>query len=128
MPKIPANFSGLILKLCVLHQLPKFENLKIALNLDKLNILTTQVFTDILITYAFCFRLYDFFSHYFGFITLLTIVLTLCYQSLLIFISTVDSHIIGHGWLNKFQENLSSFKRNGSEKFINKLHLKIDIF
>ena len=73
-----------------------------------------------------CFRLYDFFSHYFGFITLLTIVLTLCYQSSLIFISTVDSHIIGHGWLNKFQENLSSFKRNGSEKFINKL--KIDIF
>ena len=55
MPKIPANFSGLILKLCVLHQLPKFENLKIASNLDKLNILTTQVFTDILITYAFVF-------------------------------------------------------------------------
>ena len=122
--KITGKFSELTLKLCILFLLPIFENptLKILFEVDKQHILTTQVIIKRIFHLCVCFRLYDFFSHYFGFITLLTIVLTLCYQSLLIFISTVDSHIIGHGWLNRFEENLSSFKRNGSEKLI------IDIF
>ena len=57
-----------------------------------------------------CFRLYDFFSHYFGFITLLTIVLTLCYQYSVIFISTVANPMFGHGWLNINSYRLLSYR------------------
>ena len=99
--KITGKFSELTLKLCILFLLPIFENptLKILFEVDKQHILTTQVIIKRIFHLCVCFRLYDFFTHYFGIITLLPIVvLTLCYQYSLIFISTVD-RIINWSWL-----------------------------
>ena len=98
--KFTGKFSELTLKLCILLLLPIFENptSKKLFEVDKQHILTAQVIIKRIFHLCVCFRLYDFFTHYFGIITLLTIVvLTLCYQYSLIFIYTVD-RIMNWSW------------------------------
>ena len=110
--KFTGKFSELTLKLCILFLLPIFENptSKILFEVDKQHILTAQVIIKRIFHLCVCFRLYDFFTHYFGIITLLTILLTLCYQYSVIFISTVANPMFGHGWLNINSYRLLSYR------------------
>ena len=118
--KIPANF---LLKLCMFTLFPKFENLKIASNVDKLNILTTQVFTKVLITYAFVF-VCMISSH-----TILDLLhcWLLCWHCVTSlrwssYPQWIVILLVMVGWV-KFQENQSRLKKNGLKLFIHRLSL-----